>query len=296
MTTTATRRPLACNTGANLPEQTLRWDWYQATIRGAFDVTRVLVRLAQEVVGSSWRPVRALYGYVEGWKLDGLPEGSLQLFSRENGAELHLQATGAAAERFVPLIRRTWPEHAVSRADVALDVDYAGSFEKLYRRVHELALQPSARGGRRVGTSVAGDWLEGQRGRTFYAGGASSRGRVVVYEKGHEQLQRDPECGASVDWTRVEWRLRPDTDQKTWLATASPAEALGLTTFGALVARELLDEEVLALGSALRFASQDPAYWMAKQYRRTLQQLLELPPEQLRPRLVELVEAVNSRA
>lgn len=285
MTATAVRPPL-CNTGAS----DLTWDWYQATIKGSSNaltsangVMSVLGTVAGP--GSRWNPTKALYGYPSGQELLGVEVGSVKVFY--GAGDVHVQATSGVAEAVADLIRQWWPEHTVSRADVAYDVVEPGSFERLYKRVHHLA-RSNPRG--KVSTSTAGDWLDQELGRTFYAGGASSRLRVRVYEKGHEQRSKDPNCGADLDWTRVEWQLRPTSDQKAWLARASKTEALGLSAFGAAVADDVIGADVLAVGNLLRFASQDPAYWMTRQYRRVVLSLVELDPEDIRARLVQLLE------
>lgn len=289
MIETLTQPPL-CNTGAN----NLTWDWYQATIQGTSGaLTRANgVRSVLGTVlgpGSLWKTTKALYGYSSGHELAGVPVGTVKVFS--GVGDVHVQATSAAADAVADLLRQWWPDHLVSRADVAWDVVEAGSFERLYRRVHELA-RVSRQGGK-VSTSTVGDWLDGEMGRTFYAGGTSSRLRVRVYEKGHEQRAKDPGSRAPLDWTRVEWQLRPTSDQKAWLARASKVEALGLSAFGADVAGDLLAVDVVAAGNLLRFASQDPAYWMVHQYRPVVLGLLELEPQDAYDRLVQLVEQVT---
>lgn len=281
--------PPVCNTGAS----DLTWDWYQATIRGAGDALTSAYAVMQTLgpanfPGSKWKPIPALYGYGSGWQLLGVEVGTVKVFTGGMGGDdVHVQSTSAAAEIVAVILRAEWPDHTVSRADVAWDVDSEGSFDRLYRRVHALA-RSNPRG--KVSTSQAGDWIDRELGRTFYAGGQSSRLRVVVYEKGHEQRAKDPGCTASLDWTRVEWRLRPTSNQKAWLARATKEQALGLSAFGASVADDVLGTEVEAIGNLLRFASQDPAYWMVRQYRRTVLALLEMDPDDIRDRLVQLVD------
>ena len=240
-----------------------------------------------------WRQIPGLYGYSRGWELLDVEAGSVRVF--EGSEDVHVQGTGPVAEHVASVLRDRWPEHLVSRADVAFDVVEPGAFERLYKRVHEIARDGAGRRGRKVSTSTVGDWLDGERGRTFYAGGTSSRLRVRVYEKGHEQRAKDPGCGADVNWTRAEWQLRPSSDQKAWLAAASKVEALGLTSFGAAVAEALLDEDVVSVSALLRFASQDLGYWMVRSYRRVVLELLELDPEDMRSRLVELLERAEAR-
>lgn len=283
-------RPPLCNTGAS----GLRWDWYQATIRGGSEsvtsgnaVMWRLLAVAED--GGRWRPVRPLYGYTSGAELLGVLVGSVRVFW--GGEDVHVQATGAVADTVAEVLREEWPDHIVSRADVAHDVVEAGGFERMWRRVHTLARE-NPRG--KVSTSTAGDWIDGELGRTFYAGGTGSRLRVRVYEKGHEQRAKDPGCGADLNWVRVEWQLRPTSNQKAWLARASKVEALGLSAFGAAVAADLLGSDVVAIGNVLRFASQDPAYWMVKQYRRVVLALVELDPDDIRDRLAELLEQTEA--
>ena len=291
-------RPPLCNTGANY----LHWDWYQATVPGGSDaLTRanaVMGVLGAGLRGDNvgcqpWKVCAGLHGYSRGAELEGVERGSVKVFYGLTG-DVHVQGTSKAAQVVADLLRQWWPDHRVSRADVALDVDQVGSFERLWRLVHRLAREGADGGGRKISTSTAGDWIDAEAGRTFYAGGRTSRLLVRVYEKGHEQRGKDPDCGASLDWTRVEWQLRPTSDQKGWLAKASPVEALGLSPFGALVAREVLVEDVVAAGSVLRFASQDPLYWMVRQYRRAVVGLVQLDPDDLRAQLVEMLDRIGS--
>lgn len=282
-------RPPLSNRGGNYPPDVLAWDWYQATLAAPVAVPWLLRDLARAVGGSEWTPCPALYGYSVGYRLGGVETGSVQVFERER--DVHVQATSRVAVPVAEYLRRVWPDHRVSRADVALDVDAPGAFERLWRHVHDQARSGAASGGRKVKTSTAGDWLDGLDGRTLYTGGTSSPLRVVVYEKGCEQLGKDPGCGASRDWTRVEWRIRPDTPAgKAWLAKASPAEATGMTPFGAAVASSLLTAEVVPVDSIRRFASQDPGYWMVRQYRRVVAELLALDPVEAMSRLAALYE------
>jgi len=209
--------------------------------------------------------------------------------------EVHATATGPAAGFVAHVIRESIPDHTVSRADVAYDVDEPGAFDRLYKRVHELAREGGSAGGRKVSTETAGDWLDLERGRTFYAGGRTSRLRVRVYEKGHEQRSRDEFCGASLDWVRVEWQLRPDSGQSGWLARATPLDALGLTPFGSRVAAAVIAQDVEPVGASLRFASQDPGFWMAKQYRRVLAGIAALDPADAHAELVRLLDLVEPR-
>lgn len=265
----------------------LRWDWYQATLT----TDSALVRQALAGLGDgSWNVVHGRYGYAWGARLGGVNGGSVTVFERPE--DVHVQATSAVADVVAPVLRRLWPDHGVSRADVAWDVDEPAAFDRLWRIVHECTREP--RRGRRVTTSTSGDWIDGEAGRTLYAGGSTSRLRVVVYEKGLEQLAKDPTCGASRDWTRCEWRIRPDRPAgKAWLAKASPAAAVGFSPFGAQVAERVCGESVSVPAAALRFASDDPLYWMVRQYRTSVLELLTMDPLDAMLRLADLVDDLD---
>lgn len=289
----ATIYPPVSNRGGNWTTTDLKWDWYQATMRVPGDLSSLLRALAASLgVVSDWMPGKGLYGYAAGYRLAGVEQGSVQVFVRPD--DVHVQATSTASIAVAEYLRRTWPEHTVSRADVALDTDAPGSFDRLWRQVHGLAREGSSGGGRKISTTTAGDWIDGEKGRTLYAGGKSSPARVVVYEKGHEQMEKDPNCAADLNWTRVEWRLRPDTPaRKAWLGKASPAEALALTAFAAACASSLLAVEMTAVTAVPKFASQDPMFWMVAQYNAPVRALLAMDPLEAMQVLAGLVEALE---
>lgn len=289
--TTATRAaPPSCNTGASETTDWLSWDYYSATLKGLTSVNVVLAALREVAAPEGqWKAVPGLHGYTNGHRLEGVEVGDVVVFHRDD--EIHVQASSAVAEVVVSLLRERWPDHTVSRADIAWDVDAPGAFDRLYRRVHHLAKTNPRRP---VSTSQRGDWLDRLDGRTFYAGKRGGRMLIRVYEKGHEQLGKDPLCGASKDWTRVEWEVRPSSKEKAWLARASKVEALGLTRFGARVADELLGTEVQAVIPVLRFASQDPLYWMCRQFKRPVRDLLAMDPLDAMRLLADTLERASA--
>lgn len=295
MSTKTKVSPPLSNRGANSLSDLISWDWYQATISdlpGPFEVMRVLSSL---VPGSRWKAIKPLHNWSHAQELVGVEVGGIKVLYGGRD-DVHVQATSSIAELAVPLIRANWPLHTASRADVAYDVDEPGAFERLYKQVHKIARDGSSSGGRKVSTSQSGDWFDQVNGRTFYAGGAKSRMRVTVYEKGHEQLSKDSNCGASLDWTRVEWRVRPqNSKEKLWLSVASKEQALGFTPFGGAVADDVLDLAVASVSRVLRFASQDPAYWMAKQYAGPLRDLLVFDDGDLRDRITQLLNQASPK-
>lgn len=246
------------------------WDYYEATLTGVFDPAPVLQNLGladTATQGSAHRNYPASY-------VCELPSGgSIQIWYGAQ-LEVHVVLTSAACDDLVPVLRRLWP-HRVSRADVALDYDYPHAFDRIHRALHALAREFKPRP---VQTSVAGDWLDGEAGRTLYLGARSSRLLVRVYEKGHEQAAAHPDQGPfSLDWTRVEWQVRPDSRHKGIASSLPPAELASSTRFGGEVLAHLAGASQPAL-PLQRVPSTDPLYWLVQQYGRVLREAIEADP------------------
>lgn len=298
--------PRGGNTGANKPTlwktDDLKWDWYEATVHDLRpeEVQRTVFAMRTVLGREDWIMVAGRFGYLGGWKRGSDTGGTMTIY--EGADQVHLIGTGPMSPAVAGFLRRMYPGHSVSRADVALDVTAPGCFDPLWRRVHVRAVGMKPRP---VLTELAGDWADdigtrrdawvaldrpAPKGRTFYAGGRSSRMRIRVYEKGLQQLGLDPSCGASPDWVRVEWQIRPDSSQKVWLGAAELHEAVALTRFGGIVAEDLMREEFAsAVPSELRHASAHPAMWMVRHYKKVLGPMLDLDPAELHRELGALL-------
>lgn len=252
----------------------LDFDWYQGTLLGVTDEMDVASRLLS---GSGALVLKRGHGGNNrpySLRGDAPMGGSIALFFGGD-LDVHVVGTSSAAPYVASVLREHYPAHTVSRADIALDFDTPGAFDALWRSVHRLA---TGRSGRKVGTTLAGDWLDALNGRTLYAGGPSSRLRVRVYEKGHEQRSKHPNETFSLDWARVEWAVRPDSRGKRSAATATVEELAAWTPFGAAVLQAIAGLDLEAQAPA-RVASTDPLFWMVRQYGNRLRQLLTLEPE-----------------
>lgn len=173
------------------------FDWYSCTlpetVPGGDVMDALQVELGGDVVRCAGR-----HGYAERAVLS---HGRRAVVSVSYGGahdRCHVEATGAAADRLVPLIRRQWPDHRVTRVDSAMDWDDHGCFA----RVRDCALRAKRASG--LKSRLAGDWIDARDGRTLYLGGKSAAVEVRVYEKG-KQL---PEAGRP-DWCRAECQVRP---------------------------------------------------------------------------------------
>lgn len=140
-----------------------------------------------------------------------------------------VETSGGDADTVTPLVRRLWPAHRVTRADSCLDWDDPDAWEA----VTSEALRVARSAG--VSTSVAGDWLDQQRGRTLYVGGTSSAVRLRVYEKGLQMPEAE-----KPHWVRAEVQVRPQKAAKSLVARLEPAEVWGTARWSGRLAETLL--------------------------------------------------------
>lgn len=93
--------------------------------------------------------------------------------------------------------------HNVSRCDVAFDFTELDDVESVFERFKAFALK------RKLSTHYEGDWDYGLKGRTYYIGRPTSPVRIVLYEKGIQQInQKLIEDSPMVrNWLRLEVRV-----------------------------------------------------------------------------------------
>ena len=194
----------------------MNWDWYSATVNSSADEALAVIVGAQDL--ATVYPSRGLYSYERGAEVRRGDRVLCRAFwGGVNGNDsVHLQTSGGGSGAVVDLIRRQWPTHRVSRADVRED----WSHSKAWRWVSKIAVGVADEF--EVGTSTVGDWISAKAGRTLYLGGKSSRVQVRVYEKG-KQLGIDP------NWVRLEAQVRPTGEGKSALSTVLPVDVMGAT-------------------------------------------------------------------
>ena len=246
------------------------WDWYECTLIGIFDAEPVVQSLGGGLLATRG-PAHQNYPGSFVWDL---PSGGTVQVWYGAGLEVHVVLSSGACDDLVAVVRRRW-RHLVSRVDVAMDFDYAGAFEVIYRGLDGAAQDHKPRP---VHSTTFGDWLRAERGRTLYLGARSSRLYMRCYEKGIEQSQAHPDRTFSLDWVRVEWQLRPDSRHKEALSTMTPEEAASSTHFGgtALALLSGVGHPSLPLQ---RVPSTDPLYWALRQYGAALEALVRSEPE-----------------
>lgn len=195
----------------------MQFDWYQATINTPH--SDVFSAMEKAYPHTDLRPASPANGYTHGAELM-LGDNKLlrAMWGGVNGNETtHCVASGSQSTRFSEFLRSDFPDHQVSRLDVAIDYREKDCFKKLSKMLIDYAK------GKRLKTAVAGDWIKGDQGKTLYIGSRSSTSYLRLYEKGKQiGLGTDP------NWTRCELEVKPNNKEgKTFLATATPQECWG---------------------------------------------------------------------
>lgn len=262
------------------------FDWYSATVQA--DPSELVAELVRANDLSSYRPGRPLHGYTQAAQIvRGDQVLSTVMWGGVNEG-VHAFASSSDAIAFARFMRQLFPAHTVSRADVCHDYTEPGSWDKLFTVLRAYAER------HRLKTSVAGDWLGKEDGRTFYVGAPSSTVRVRLYEKGIQ-------TGTDPNWVRLELVVRPgNADAKRWLASASPDECWGASRWTKSLAEELLAvcPPRVAVGTVYQPSDDERALtWLLRQYGPLLERVaggLHGGWDALGPHLLAQLEALRA--
>lgn len=216
------------------PEYGSRFDWYELTMDDADD-ERVHAALALATGGSVTRS-RARNGYATAHEVSRDDEVLATVYGHSARAgEVHVAITGGSCDELVPIIRRLYPFHRVSRADAS--VEMVGDFAQLDDHALRFA---TARGIKhRLVTDSEG-------GATRYLGAPTSEVRVRVYKKTEQLRALHPEKADEIPagLVRYEVQVRPGKRQVKETAAWMPANDLwGFSEWGRDFAQEALQIE-----------------------------------------------------
>lgn len=209
-----------------------RFDWYAASVLTDADPRR-MVRALASATASAPRPVHPHNGFTSAVSLYAGDRRVAAMSWGGAGHDLpHVEVSGEDSPRVASFIRETWPEHRVSRVDSCSDFDSPGAWDWIESQ--------AVRIGNRAGVQMdtAGDWVNGQRGRTLYIGSRRSAVRARIYEKG-KQL---PEAGRP-DWVRAEVQARPRGAAAREMASRTPSEAWGVSRWSGQLFEALTGQE-----------------------------------------------------
>lgn len=203
-----------------------KFDWYQASVPVTSEAIHQQL-LASMPGGTVVADGKGMYSFTNA-KHYGLPDGEIAVTMMHGGVNPHpnVKASGDFSPSLAQLIRHYWPQHRVSRLDVAIDMRGDGVFDQVVRIMSAVGREFRLRGNK---------WLPDDldEGSTYYLGGEQSALRVRCYEKGKQlfKLTGDPCWRELFDWTRLELQVRPEKAFKSTAASMPPEAFWGCSTW-----------------------------------------------------------------
>lgn len=254
------------------PEGAAFFDWYQATIKATPEAIQASFL---ETFGGTFEPCGAINNYENGVKHSDL---SFTIFWGGHNPDPNIKATSGDSPPVAAWVRECFPQHKVSRADVAFDFSFPRSFDTIAALIEPIARQ------RGVSIKLLGDPAENdpdfpedqRRGRTLYLGARSSEVRVRLYEKGFERRGAGVE-NIDPNLTRFEVVAAPQKARKQHAATLSPFEMVGLSKWISSAVEALIgDHPALIPQNIKRHTTLDERMaQMARQYGPTLRGIID---------------------
>lgn len=215
----------------------ISFDWYEATVFFGYissDDVQVFESTVQDFICDLLDDLPEGYSLVpcvarNGWRNAAEISVGASVFCRlswsHSSAARHCLSvcfTGSNATKGADWLRTHFPDHSVTRVDVAADtvfelpvqqVPASHMFEHAVTKARELGLK----------TNVVGDWF-GDGGRTLYVGSMKSAYMMRIYEKGK---QEDNAAIAGKNWVRFELVCRPDKRRRAQCSEFSPLDFMG---------------------------------------------------------------------
>jgi hypothetical protein len=186
----------------------------------------------------------------------------------------------STADEVYPVIKEMFRRHSISRLDAAEDFCAEGAFEKLEGMLTEICVK------HRVSMSPFGEGhyrpdgtRDKTKGRTWYCGSKSSPFRIVLYDKGIEQISKgipdDP------NRVRLEVRVKPKSQMKKMLCLVDnfmPENLFGMSAWGLEVSERLGISGIprMNIGSVWKPKEKEKvALTIVKMFSKRFEQLLE---------------------
>ena len=237
-----------------------RFDWYEATFDLPGEDDRVASAIALAVGGQLVRG-RGRNGYAVCWHVERADEVLAQVYGRSARlGEVHVTITSESCDEVVPVLRRLYREHRVSRADSA--VDFAADFAELDELVLGFATERGL--SHRMVTNSEG-------GATRYVGSPSSEVRMRVYKKSEQLRQLHPEKADEIPdgIVRIELQVRPGKRiVKERLSEAAPDDVWGFSQWSADLAGLVLQIDAERVSTHFRRPSDwsRAIHFLSRQY------------------------------
>lgn len=217
-------------------QNSLFFDWYSCTID--LSINTIMDGFSSAYPCSTWERGRGRNGYLYGADLltpDAKNICRVFWGGDSQGTACFVESSGESAETFSRVVRRLFPVHRLSRADIACDFVDAGAWLSLSGLGVFLSKKFNLVN-RYVGEHGAHD-VDSPLipGRTLYVGSRSSVHYLRIYEKGKK------ECAVSPDWVRFEMEFKPRGIARERYSSATHSEMLAATRQGADALRILFN-------------------------------------------------------
>lgn len=220
----------------------MRFDAYKASLPGGTNAEQVIDFLAMNNPSGELIEGRPRFGYEACMSLrDGDGERWADVLHGGSNGVL-VEASGDSTPDLVSIIRRAWPVHAVTRADVCQDIieDERGLFDRLAPRLDSLV---QAHG--RVKAKGIIPRVRPDDGATYTIGSRASETYFRVYQKPEQMVSQglgDKSLRVFFDrWVRVELEAKPQKDNRLHAAQFEPQQFFGLSRISRSIADEILD-------------------------------------------------------
>lgn len=244
--------------------QPAKFDWYQATVYVSNPIESGLA----DLLTATWEltdfaQARAMHGYTYGAEVRRGDNVLCRCWWGGNPG-VHLTASSTEAPVLAAALRRFGKLTAVTRVDSCVDWDEEGLFDSLSSHCIQFARD------NRISINQQGDWARGE-GRTLYLGSTQSAVQICLYEKGFEQ--GGVAAGVSLNWVRMEVRLRPTKEARMDVSMWSPDDVFTAGWVGDLL--DVLGWEKLkntAVGTVWRPSNEERArIALLAQYGKTIE-------------------------
>ena len=229
------------------------FDWYAATVHG-YSAGAVLEPLLEAFPESRTERGRGRHGYAERFTLLDGKERICDVLSGSTPG-VHVVSSGEASEAVSGILRASFPEHGVTRADGAVDWIEPGGFDRVAAVLIALAED------RGLKLNQQGDWTRG-KARTLYVGSRASPAFLRLYEKGWQ-------VGGDPSWIRLEVEVKPQRHARQRVAMMEPLQLFYTSPWVAEVAERLglATMELQHVGTLHKLSDDDRALaFLVRQY------------------------------
>lgn len=246
----------------------MAFDWYQCTIRNKVDnILECLGQIGEDIEFVQGQGIRQYERALHVQR--GAETLAVLSYGGNNGSDPNLRSTGLSAALVAPLIKTDFPQHRVTRVDVAIDFSGERIFNEIHSAMDALHLE---HGIYRRDFGFASP----ENGRTYYLGSPKSPAQCRLYEKGKKEI-REGNFNADPFWVRLEMQYRPRQREKAKFAQFQPFEIWGCTKWS----RNLLSSVIGMRPTPIRqekpvdTSAEEKVRYAFQQYRRHLEAIGE---------------------